>query len=166
MFIFLKNRHVYSINGWLVAIIVNTCNSYKLYVSSGEGWTPWFEAWPDSLDWSLLSKGPHSFCWMMTSWCYLPPSGFCFHVSFTLIRIWVSGTNTTWWTPAWCSTSHQMWRDKGALIVPILSQYYMFFLQKSKPHLSSSKNGTLVPVSCNSTSIPVSSSSQMYHLEI
>ena len=28
MLIFLKNRHVYFIIGWLVALIVNTCNSY------------------------------------------------------------------------------------------------------------------------------------------
>ena len=164
MFIFLKNRHVYFIIGWLVALFVNTCSSYICELRWGMNTLVWSLTRQSGLE-SPIKRSQQFLLnddiLMLSSTSWLLFSRF-----FHPIRIWGSGTNTTWWTPAWCSTSHQMWRDKGALIVPILSQYYLFFLQMSKPPLSSSKNGTLVPVSCNSTSIPVSSSSQMYHLEI
>ena len=89
-----------------------------------------------------LRWGMSTLVWNPTNWSGLEsltsrsPNFFLFsRISLTLhfiISSWGFATNTTWWTPAWCSTSHQMWRDKGALIVPILSQYYLFFLHMSK----------------------------------
>ena len=165
MFIFLKNRHVYFIIGWLVALFVNTCSSYICELRWGMNTLVWSLTRQSGLE-SPIKRSPTVFYWMMTSWCYLPPPGFCFHVSFTRsgsgvpVPIQPDGRRLDAQPPTKCDATKGRWLCQSWVSIICI------FLQKSKPPLSSSKNGTLVPVSCNSTSIPVSSSSQMYHLEI
>ena len=81
----------------------------------------------------VLRWGMSTLVWNLTGWSGLESltSRFLFQLLFfwklSLITIssWDFATNTTWWTPAWCWTSHQMWRIKRASIVPILSEYHL-----------------------------------------
>ena len=76
----------------------------------------------------VLRWGMSTLVWNLTGWSGLESlttrflKFLLFGLSLIIIISWDFATNTTWWTRAWCWTSHQMWRIKRASIVPILSK--------------------------------------------
>ena len=89
MFIFLKNRHVYFIIGWLVALIVNTCNTYICELRWGMNTLVWSLTRQSGLE-SPIKRSPQfllnddilmlsSISWLLLSCLFLSPlsgSGF------------------------------------------------------------------------------------------
>ena len=80
----------------------------------------------------VLRWGMSTLVWNLTGWSGLESlttrflKFLLFGLSLIIVISWDFATNTTWWTRAWCWTSHQMWRIKRASIVPILSKYYLY----------------------------------------
>ena len=73
-----------------------------------------------------LGLKPDRLVWLGVSYHQVSKVSPFWTLSLIIVISWDFATNTTWWTRAWCWTSHQMWRIKRASIVPILSKYYLY----------------------------------------